>query len=295
MNFARSAENRNQFRLGNTHRNYTLPSTKFETLSRSVSSSTSLSEDCEIGFRKGNTAVGKKLKAKMTFPQMVHQILEDAAKAGLEDIVAWEEDGASFHIHKPLLFNDTILPKYSKKKTKFRSFQRQLNIYGFKMTKKSGVYRHQLFRRGHMFSIARIRPRTTNSKKSMNYQEHTNDENASSNSNNIQGTPLYESRNIRATVSPPLLRKISAERADPIANQNGTSHDDDIGQLASCFTCDNKPIYRTVSDSAINTITPRKELRLPSMVPRNLVFDLFDDMDEINLCTCNGSGCCFNM
>ena len=231
----------------------------------------------------------------MTFPQMVHQILEDTAKAGLENIVAWEEDGASFHIHKPILFNDTILPKYSKKNTKFRSFQRQLNIYGFKMTKKSGVYCHQLFRRGHMHSIARIRPRTTISKKSMDYQEHTDDENASCNSNNVQSTPLRESSKSHATVTPPLLRTISLQKWDPIANQNGTSRNDDNSQSGSCITCDNKPLYSTTSDSGINTITPKKDRNLPSMVPRNFVFDLFDDMDEIKLCNCNGSGCCFNM
>lgn len=94
----------------------------------------------------------------MTFPQTLHQILEDSINAGTEGIVAWEDDGASFHIFQPQAFNDLILPRYYKKRTKFRSFQRQLNIYGFKMSKKSGVYQHPLFHRGDLQSVGRIRP-----------------------------------------------------------------------------------------------------------------------------------------
>eukprot|EP00535_Pseudo-nitzschia_heimii_P010285 CAMPEP_0197191132 /NCGR_PEP_ID=MMETSP1423-20130617/22832_1 /TAXON_ID=476441 /ORGANISM="Pseudo-nitzschia heimii, Strain UNC1101" /LENGTH=300 /DNA_ID=CAMNT_0042643687 /DNA_START=233 /DNA_END=1132 /DNA_ORIENTATION=+ len=114
---------------------------------------------------------------KPTFPLMLYRILEDSEKEQTQKIVAWEDDGSSFQIFDAPAFNDTILPKYSKKKskTKFRSFQRQLNIYGFKMAKKSGVYRHSLFRRGQMHSISRIRPRTNGPKKRIKDQNETDD------------------------------------------------------------------------------------------------------------------------
>ena len=102
---------------------------------------------------------------------MVFKMLDDSEQEGTENIIGWEDDGTSFHTHKPKLFIDTILPKYSRKKTLFRSFQRQLNIYGFKMTKKSGVYYHVLFRRDAPQNINEIRPRTQTKKKTNEQDE----------------------------------------------------------------------------------------------------------------------------
>jgi len=101
-----------------------------------------------------NTTKGQK---KVFFPVTLYRILEDVAMAdrnmgtNLETIVSWVNDGRAFKIHQPEVFNETILPKYSKRgkiTRHYRSFQRQLNIYGFKMNQKSGIYWHDSFHRG---------------------------------------------------------------------------------------------------------------------------------------------------
>jgi len=233
---------------------------------------------------------------------MVHKILEDAAREGHEAIVGWEEDGSSFHINEPHLFNDTILPRYSNKKTKFRSFQRQLNIYGFKMTKKSGVYRHQLFRRGHMQSIRRIRPRATPSKKreypDCNEQkpkrQSTYVPSALRLGNQVDNGDEFQTnvaRECNELVTTPLLRSITMENEElEEAAQNVTNDGDDHGMwnrsigfdadLATCSGCSNGACAEPLEQNRISS-------------PTTFGDDLFDDMDGITLCSCNGMGCCF--
>jgi len=66
----------------------------------------------------------------IAFPFKLHSILEYAEKTNRVDIISWLPSGDAFKIHKPHDFADTILPQYFNQ-TKYRSFQRQLNIYGF--------------------------------------------------------------------------------------------------------------------------------------------------------------------
>lgn len=93
-------------------------------------------------------------KEKPSFPRTVYRMLEDAMKVGSAHtkIISWEDGGRGFKIWDPKMFSEVILPKYSqggiKNEYKYRSFQRQLNIYEFKMNKKTGVYSHERFYRG---------------------------------------------------------------------------------------------------------------------------------------------------
>jgi len=223
---------------------------------------------------------GKKSKQpKPTFPEMVYQILEDSAREGTENIVAWELDGSAFIIHKPKVFNDTILPKYSRKRTKFRSFQRQLNIYGFKMTKKSGVYRHELFRRGDLHNITQIRPRTQGKKKTSDRDESDSESTRiRTNSVDMPLTPSYgvsddnESKNeINSANSPPLLRSISLDQVDDEQSLNTNSEKE-------------SPSRAIVEDDHC----------FCSTVGEDFNFDLFDDLEGITFCDCNGCGCRFS-
>eukprot|EP00536_Pseudo-nitzschia_multiseries_P015113 jgi/Psemu1/216883/e_gw1.822.3.1 len=45
-------------------------------------------------------------------------------------IVCWQPHGKAFKVHKPRLFVETIMPHFFNQ-TKYASFQRQLNLYGF--------------------------------------------------------------------------------------------------------------------------------------------------------------------
>jgi len=94
--------------------------------------------------------------SKFAFPFKLHRLLEDAEKNGRwSPIVSWTPSGKAFKIHKPKEFAALVMPRYFDQ-TKYRSFQRQLYIYGFVRKDKSssspkdelGAYAHELFVRG---------------------------------------------------------------------------------------------------------------------------------------------------
>jgi hypothetical protein len=63
-------------------------------------------------------------------------MLEDAERSGFEKIVAWLLGGCAFKVIKKDAFVRQILPKYCKQ-TSYKSFVRQVNIYGFSRISKS--------------------------------------------------------------------------------------------------------------------------------------------------------------
>jgi len=107
---------------------------------RRVSDNSSNSEDTNNMF------------TKFAFPFKLHSILENSGASGQEAIISWLPSGKAFKIHKPKEFADVIMPQYFNQ-TKYRSFQRQLYIYGFdrikdKQSDDYGAYFHELFIRG---------------------------------------------------------------------------------------------------------------------------------------------------
>ena len=64
------------------------------------------------------------------FPVKLYRMLEDARRQGQEHIVSWLPDGESFQVHNPTRFVEEVLPLHFNQK-KYKSFQRQLNFYGF--------------------------------------------------------------------------------------------------------------------------------------------------------------------
>jgi hypothetical protein len=89
---------------------------------------------------------------RSSFPWTLHTILEDAELHGFETIVAWLPGHADqFKVHNPDKFAQEVAPLYFKF-TQYKSFQRQLNIYGFERIKRgpnTGSYRHPLLMRGN--------------------------------------------------------------------------------------------------------------------------------------------------
>jgi hypothetical protein len=82
------------------------------------------------------------------FPWKLHAMLDNAAEIkGFSSIVSWLPDSNSFKVHDQAAFVSRILPLYFKQ-THYRSFQRQLNIWGFERITKNGAgqggYRHDL-------------------------------------------------------------------------------------------------------------------------------------------------------
>ena len=65
------------------------------------------------------------------FPEKLHKMLEATDKEGKGDIVGFFSHGRAFAIHQPRKFVSDIMPRFFNQ-SRLTSFQRQLNLYGFK-------------------------------------------------------------------------------------------------------------------------------------------------------------------
>jgi hypothetical protein len=87
----------------------------------------------------------------MQFPWKLHEMLDNADVEGFSDIVSWLPGSTnSFKVHQRGVFMEGIMPRYFKK-IKFKSFRRQINMWGFERIKGGagkGGYRHSSFIRG---------------------------------------------------------------------------------------------------------------------------------------------------
>ena len=96
-------------------------------------------------------------KNKRCFPVLLHDALDNIDKDGQGDIIGWQPHGRCFSIRWVQLFEEVIMPKYFNQ-AKLSSFQRQLNLYGFKRITQGvdrGSYYHEAFLRGKP-DLARI-------------------------------------------------------------------------------------------------------------------------------------------
>lgn len=107
------------------------------------------------------------------FPWMMYEILETAAKRNEEHIVSWVDDGKGFKIHNRELFVERYMKKMTKM-SKYKSFQRQVNFWGFESRyynrgmKNPGIYYHNDFVRGQpqrLEALKRVPPATSRKKK----------------------------------------------------------------------------------------------------------------------------------
>jgi hypothetical protein len=92
-------------------------------------------------------------------PPFPPQLLELLDRSDLVEIIDWMPHGRSFIVKKPKLFTTNVLPRFFKQ-TKFLSFTRQLNLWGFKRISRgvdAGAYYHELFLRGRPYLAMRMR------------------------------------------------------------------------------------------------------------------------------------------
>lgn len=85
-----------------------------------------------------------------TFPFKLYRMLAEAEEENNEDIVSFDAKGKCFMIHKPREFVTDIMPKYFTT-SRMSSFQRQLNLYGFRRLSEGpdkGGYSHEYFVKG---------------------------------------------------------------------------------------------------------------------------------------------------
>lgn len=86
------------------------------------------------------------------FPEKLYEMLanESSPEGDPNSVVSWLPHGRAFIVRKPKLFTSRIMPTYFRQ-TKLTSFQRQLNLYGFRRITQgadAGAYYHELFLRG---------------------------------------------------------------------------------------------------------------------------------------------------
>lgn len=85
------------------------------------------------------------------FPWKLHEMLDACEKEGWSHIVSWLPDNASFRVHNPTYFMENVISNFFKQ-TKYKSFQRQLNIWGFQRIisgPNKGGYSHKYFIRSN--------------------------------------------------------------------------------------------------------------------------------------------------
>ena len=90
------------------------------------------------------------INSSFQFPWKLHDMLDYSDANGIQHIVSWQDDGRSFKVHKPAKFVAAIMPQFFKQ-TKYKSFQRQLNLYGFSRINegpRKGSYTHKNFLKG---------------------------------------------------------------------------------------------------------------------------------------------------
>jgi hypothetical protein len=75
-------------------------------------------------------------------------MLQEMAAVGGESIVSWQPHGKAFRVHQPEVFARSVMSRYFERQTKYKSFQRQLHLYGFRRISKGidrGAYFHPMF------------------------------------------------------------------------------------------------------------------------------------------------------
>ena len=93
----------------------------------------------------------------LTFPYNLYNMLEYASSdAQYCSIISWSSSGKSFAIHNREEFMAHVAPMFFPKQSKYRSFTRQLNIWGFSRLNNRGVWAHADFIRGETERLDRI-------------------------------------------------------------------------------------------------------------------------------------------
>jgi hypothetical protein len=90
-------------------------------------------EDEDVETSEEQDEKGKKGKGAYveTFPQKLFRMIDEAEGEGKEDVVSFFPHGRAFAIHKPRTFITEFMPRYFST-SRMSSFQRQLNLYGFR-------------------------------------------------------------------------------------------------------------------------------------------------------------------
>eukprot|EP00467_Chlorarachnion_reptans_P024106 CAMPEP_0114512650 /NCGR_PEP_ID=MMETSP0109-20121206/15100_1 /TAXON_ID=29199 /ORGANISM="Chlorarachnion reptans, Strain CCCM449" /LENGTH=326 /DNA_ID=CAMNT_0001692371 /DNA_START=65 /DNA_END=1045 /DNA_ORIENTATION=- len=121
-------------------------------------------DDLSDGKAESEHSISGAEDTENEFPSLVGKTYDMVDDPRTDKIICWAEDGNGFIVRDPEAFCSQILPTYFRTK-RFRSFVRNLNMYGFRSRKQAqqGVYRfrHPQFRRYKKNLLTKIRKKTT--------------------------------------------------------------------------------------------------------------------------------------
>jgi len=103
-------------------------------------------------------AVDRELR--QPFPVKVYEMLENAEAKQFSHIVSWNSAGTGFMVHDKDHFTKEIVPHYFNL-TKYKSFQRQLSLYGFQRVTvgpNKGLRYHEKLRKGELELVRQMKP-----------------------------------------------------------------------------------------------------------------------------------------
>ena len=100
------------------------------------SPSSSNSKRVMAGFSATSSSSVAPSRGGPLFPVRLHKLLEDETRKGNTDIITWMPDGKSFKVYDKERFATLVMPIYFGS-NKYRSFQRNLNLWGFITTTSS--------------------------------------------------------------------------------------------------------------------------------------------------------------
>jgi hypothetical protein len=88
--------------------------------------------------RKHLHASTNTLLKEEAFPVKLYKLLEEVEQVGEESVIGWSSDGLKFTVYQPKVFAQTWMIRYFNQ-SKYKSFQRQLNLYNFYREPKGAI------------------------------------------------------------------------------------------------------------------------------------------------------------
>mmetsp|Transcript_15118 Transcript_15118/g.17609 ORF Transcript_15118/g.17609 Transcript_15118/m.17609 type:complete len:296 (-) Transcript_15118:265-1152(-) len=146
------------------------------------------------------------------FPRRLYTMLESESKnqeCCNEMLIQWSDSGQAFRIVDIEFFSTLILPKYFRT-SKFSSFQRNLNLYGFSKVRRgpdSDMYAHPSFLKGRPDLLSQLKKcRYGGDKKSKSNGMNPEKESVTASHSNHEFTPLvadhhFKGLNVHANTS----------------------------------------------------------------------------------------------
>ncbi|OEU22452.1 hypothetical protein FRACYDRAFT_232609 [Fragilariopsis cylindrus CCMP1102] len=109
-----------------------------------------------------DTTINNSKELRQPFPMKVYEMLEDADRPekNFSHIVSWNPIGNGFKVHNKDCFTKEIVPHYFNL-TKYKSFQRQLSLYGFQritVGPDKGLRFHDKLRRSQLELVKQMKP-----------------------------------------------------------------------------------------------------------------------------------------